>query len=106
MLTRGTNHLHFLKESEVEEVKFMKVPLCIAASLMDTTVDSLRCAMQRKEVDLGWAIKRSSRWTYNISPKKLSDYTGVRLADIHKMVVIYRKTGQFKSHEKRQFLMA
>ncbi len=84
----------------------MKVPVILAAKLMGTTVDSLRCAMQRKEVDLGWAIKRSSRWTYNISPKKLSDYTGVRLADIHKMVVIYRKTGQFKSHEKQQFLMA
>lgn len=68
----------------------MKVPVVLAAKLMGTSADTLRWALQKEKSDVGWAVKRSDRWTYNISPKKLSDYTGTPLEEINQLVVEYR----------------
>ena len=69
----------------------MKVPVILAAKLIGTSADSLRWAIQKERVDLGWAIKKSDRWVYNISPKKLADYTGEPLEKINQLIVDYRK---------------
>lgn len=69
----------------------MNVPVMLAAKLIGTSADSLRWALQKERVDIGWAIKKSQRWMYKISPKKLADYTGEPLEKINQLVADYRK---------------
>lgn len=38
-------------------------------------------SMQRGKLPIGMAIKMSSKWTYNINPKLLAEYSG---ADVEK----------------------
>lgn len=37
--------------------------------------------MQRGVLPIGTAIKMSSKWTYNISPKLLADYSGADIGE-------------------------
>lgn len=71
----------------------MKVPLVVAAKLLEMPADTLRYFLQQNKLDIGSAIKRpnSSRWTYYISPKKLSQYTGKQLSKIEQLVEELKK---------------
>lgn len=47
-----------------------------AAIIIGATPQFVRRAMQLEKLPIGTAIKMSSRWTYNISPKLLHEYSG------------------------------
>lgn len=58
-----------------------KIKVTEAAKLLHISDQFVRVAMQQGVLPIGTALKMSSRWTYQISPKKLADYIG---ADIEK----------------------
>lgn len=47
-----------------------------AATIIGTSPQFVRIAMQQGKLNIGTAVKMSSRWTYNISPKLLHEYSG------------------------------
>ena len=48
-----------------------------AAEILHASPQFVRVAMQQGVLPIGTAVKMSSIWTYNISPKLLADYSGV-----------------------------
>ncbi|MCK9479197.1 MAG: hypothetical protein M0R40_06810 [Firmicutes bacterium] len=48
-----------------------------AAKLMGVNSQCIRVGLQRGILPFGWAIKTSDRYTYYISPKKFTEYTGI-----------------------------
>ncbi|MDE7445919.1 MAG: hypothetical protein K2N15_09515 [Lachnospiraceae bacterium] len=59
-----------------------------AAKIIHTSVQYVRVAMQKGVLPIGTAVKLSSQWTYNISPKLLAEYYGV---DVEKELERIRK---------------
>ena len=59
-----------------------------AAKIIHTSVQYVRVAMQKGLLPIGTAVKLSSQWTYNISPKLLAEYYGV---DVEKELKRIRK---------------
>lgn len=53
-----------------------KITTAEAAAIIDASPQYVRVAMQRGVLPIGTAVKMSSIWTYNISPKLLGDYSG------------------------------
>lgn len=54
-----------------------KVTVTEAAMIIDATPEFVRMAMQQGRLPIGSAAKLSvNRWTYNISPKLLAEYSG------------------------------
>lgn len=55
-----------------------KITTAEAASIINTSPQFVRVAMQQGALPIGCAIKmpNSSIWTYNISPKLLEEYCG------------------------------
>jgi hypothetical protein len=55
-----------------------KITTVEAAAIIGSSPQFVRVAMQQGKIEIGCAIKmpNSSVWTYNISPKLLSQYTG------------------------------
>lgn len=53
-----------------------KITTVEAAAIINASPQFVRVAMQREKLPIGTAIKMSSIWTYNISAKLLSDYSG------------------------------
>ena len=47
-----------------------------AAEILHTSPQFVRVGMQQGRLPIGTAVKMSSIWTYNISPKLLADYSG------------------------------
>lgn len=47
-----------------------------AAIILNTSPQFVRIAMQQGKLPIGTAVKMSSKWTYNISPKLLAEYSG------------------------------
>ena len=45
-----------------------------AADIMGVSQQFVRLGMQLKELPIGVAVKRSSKWTYYISPERLKAY--------------------------------
>ena len=58
-----------------------KITPAEAAAILHLSVQTVRVSMQRGKLPIGMAIKMSSKWTYNISPKLLAEYSG---ADVEK----------------------
>lgn len=65
-----------------------------AAKIIHTSVQYVRVAMQKGLLPIGTAVKLSSQWTYNISPKLLAEYYGV---DVEKELERIRKEKMEKS---------
>lgn len=57
-------------------MKIGKIKPTEAAKILHTSDQFVRVAMQRGVLPIGTAIKMSSKWTYQISPKMLADYSG------------------------------
>lgn len=55
----------------------MKLSIKEAAKLMNKSEQFVRIGLQRNLLPFGVAIKTSSKYTYYISGKKFSEYTGV-----------------------------
>ena len=47
-----------------------------AAAILNTSPQFVRVAMQQGKLPIGIAIKMSTKWTYNISGKLLTEYSG------------------------------
>ena len=66
-----------------------KIKVTEAAAVLRVSDQFVRIGLQRGILPIGTAIKMSSKWTYQISPKLLEDYSG---ADISKELERIRKT--------------
>lgn len=53
-----------------------KIKVTEAAAILHVSDQFVRVGLQRGILPIGAAVQMSSRWTYNISPKLLADYTG------------------------------
>lgn len=53
-----------------------------AAKIICASTQFVRVAMQREKLPIGTAVKMSSEWTYNISPKLLADRQGLTLEQL------------------------
>lgn len=53
-----------------------KIKVTEAAAILHVSDQFVRVAMQQGILPIGVALKMSTRWTYQISPQKLADYTG------------------------------
>ncbi len=57
-----------------------KITVQQAADLMGVSPQFIRVALQQKELPFGAAVKvGKERYTYYISPKKFTEYTGIKL---------------------------
>ncbi|NLK94707.1 MAG: hypothetical protein GX275_05910 [Clostridiales bacterium] len=52
-----------------------------AAELMGKSEQFVRVGLQRNLLPIGSAVKMSSHWTYYISPKLFSDFTGIDIKE-------------------------
>ncbi len=52
-----------------------------AARIIHASDQYVRVAMQRGILPIGTAVKMSTKWTYNISPKLLAEYSGADVAE-------------------------
>lgn len=59
-----------------------KITTEIAASIMGCSAQFIRIGLQRRQLDIGDAVKMSGRWTYNISPAKLAARQGLTMEEL------------------------
>lgn len=57
-----------------------------AASIMGCSAQFIRIGLQRGLLDIGDAVKMSTKWTYNISPTKLAARQGMTLDQLEREV--------------------
>ncbi len=55
-----------------------------AASVMGCSAQFIRIGLQRGLLDIGDAVKMSSKWTYNISPAKLASRQGITVDELER----------------------
>lgn len=65
-----------------------KIKVTEAAEILHVSHQFVRIGLQRGVLPIGIAIKMSSKWTYQISPKMLADYSG---ADLEKELARLRE---------------
>lgn len=64
-------------------VEPMKLTVKQAAKLMGVSEQYIRIGLQRKELDIGVAVKTSlNQWTYGISPAKVAAWAGMTLKEV------------------------
>ena len=64
-----------------------RVSTTIAAKVIDKAEDYIRWGLQQNRLPFGTAVQTGAkRWSYHISPKLLSDYSGVPLEEIEAMM--------------------
>lgn len=74
-----------------------KIKVSEAAAVLHVSHQFVRIGLQRGILPIGTAIKMSSKWTYQISPKMLADYSG---ADLGKELAQIRAYGADESDEQ------
>lgn len=57
-----------------------------AALIMGCSAQFVRIGLQRGLLDIGDAVKMSSKWTYNISPARLAARQGMTLEQLEQEV--------------------
>lgn len=57
-----------------------------AAAIMGCSAQFVRIGLQRGRLDIGDAVKMSSKWTYNISPAKLAARQGMTIEELVKQL--------------------
>lgn len=68
-----------------------KITPDIAASIMGCSGQFVRIGLQRGILDIGEAIKMSTKYTYNISPAKLANRQGLTLEELEREVLKHEK---------------
>lgn len=53
-----------------------------AAKVMGCSAQFIRVGLRNGSLDIGDAVKMSSRWTYNISPAKLAERQGMTMEEL------------------------
>ena len=71
-----------------------KIKVTEAAAVLHVSDQFVRIGMQRGILPIGTALKMSTKWTYQISPKPLAEYSG---ADIEKELAQIRKGGTLQN---------
>lgn len=71
---------------EIEEQtaigQYTNLPIAIAAKLMSKSKQFVRIGLQQQKLPFGYAVKiGGNRFTYYISPKKFTEYTGIGVND-------------------------
>ncbi|MFT9496305.1 hypothetical protein [Anaerosolibacter sp.] len=54
-----------------------KISVREAAELMNCSPQFIRIGLQRGTLPFGYAVKMSSKWTYNISAHQINKYLGI-----------------------------
>lgn len=57
-----------------------------AAMVMGCSSQFVRIGLQRGLLDIGDAVKMSSKWTYNISPAKLAARQGISMDQLETVI--------------------
>lgn len=57
-----------------------------AAMVMGCSPQFVRIGLQRGLLDIGDAVKMSSKWTYNISPAKLAARQGISMDQLETVI--------------------
>lgn len=57
-----------------------------AANIMGCSAQFIRIGLQRGLLDIGDAVKMSTKWTYNISPARLAARQGMTLDQLEREV--------------------
>lgn len=60
-----------------------------AAYVMGCSAQFIRIGLQRGLLDIGNAVRMSTRWTYNISPAKLAARQGMTMDQLEREVKQY-----------------
>lgn len=63
-----------------------------AAYVMGCSAQFIRIGLQRGLLDIGDAVKMSTKWTYNISPARLAKRQGMTIEQLHKEVSKYEQS--------------
>ena len=58
-----------------------------AAAVMGCSAQFIRIGLQRGLLDIGNAVKMSTKWTYNISPAKLAARQGMTVEQLEREVL-------------------
>lgn len=62
-----------------------------AAYVMGCSAQFVRIGLQRGLLDIGDAVKMSTKWTYNISPARLAARQGMTVDQLEREVSDYEK---------------
>lgn len=54
----------------------LKIPISLAAMMLDKSDQFVRVALQSGTAPFGFASKTKTKWSYHISPKRLKEYVG------------------------------
>lgn len=82
---------------------FTRVPVEVAAEVLHKSATFIRWALQNQRVDFGFAAKTGKdRWSYCISSKMFSDYTGVPEEKLEEMSIKHRQKYQGIMAERRK----
>ena len=57
-----------------------------AAAVMGCSSQFVRIGLQRALLEIGDAVKMSTKWTYNISPAKLAARQGISMDQLEKAI--------------------
>lgn len=60
----------------------MKVSIKDAARVMNCSEQFVRVGLQRKLLNIGDAVKMSTRWTYNIVPERLAERQCITMEEL------------------------
>lgn len=66
-----------------------------AAYVMGCSTQFIRIGLQKGLLDIGNAVKMSTKWTYNISPAKLAARQGMTMAQLEMELRHYRKAHSY-----------
>jgi alkyl hydroperoxide reductase subunit AhpC len=78
-----------------------KVPVEVAAGIIHKSPTFLRWALQNNRAPFGFASQVGKRWSYFISSKMFSDYTGVSVKELEEMTEAYREKYKLIMKERR-----
>lgn len=68
------------------------IPTAVAAQVMGKSEDFIRWGLRQNRLPIGDAVQMSdNRWSYYISSKLLSDYTGITVLTLDRMAAQYRE---------------
>lgn len=76
-----------------------RIKVAEAAAILHVSQQFVRVAMQQGVLPIGVAVKMSSQWTYQISPKKLADYTGADIESELERIRTQNQGDKYGVHE-------
>lgn len=75
-----------------------KITVVEAAKILHVSDQFVRVGLQKSVLPIGTAVKMSSKWTYQISPARLAEYSGVDVAAELKKIRVENRRKRYQ-HE-------